>query len=193
MIKGAYLQKVSEIKSVFLNTRNNFLSFAHFIKHTNVQRNASSFSLCAGDQQGSCELPEQTPVRPVRATEFTGDDVASLSNPVFGVALPLGVKPPPSCFFPFFSPQWFRIIGGSLMQKQSVSPLEESESSDSPLEAAGRDTPSVSVCLRRASAGSGSLSSSALAAEASECPRLETKTSCGLAAGTRESIRRPDS
>lgn len=102
MIKGAYLQKVSEIKSVFLNTRNNFLSFAHFIKHTNVQRNASSFSLCAGDQQGSCELPEQTPVRPVRATELTGDDVASLSNPVFGVALPLGVKPPPLLLLPFF-------------------------------------------------------------------------------------------
>lgn len=135
-------------------------------------------------------------MRPVRATELTGDDVASLSNPVFGVALPLGVKPPPPASSLFLASvvqdqRWTFDAETKCFppsRKAKVQTLLSRQMAQTPPQ-----SQCVSVCLRRAFAGSGSLSSSALAAEASECPRLETKPSCGLGAGTRESIRRPDS
>lgn len=116
----------------------------------------------------------------------------------------------PLLLLPLFSPQWFRIRDGSVCplhtNDHGVFPLSSSESSDFAVVSCAADdrnahsvSVSVSVCQPFSVSFSwcwgapGSFSSSVIAAEASECPRLDIKPSSRLGGDVHESIRRPGS
>lgn len=136
--------------------------------------------------------------------QFRVNAVTSFSNPVFFVSVFLNVKSPCFFFFPFFSRQWFRIRGGSLCPLQTLScgvfPCQWKWKFRliawvfaAPAQFHFQFHCHFSPASFSQCGVFGSLCSSEISAEVSECQRLEIKPSCQLAGDVHESIRRPDS